>query len=168
MHEEVDATSEIKSLGYFIDGEGGVVLGAPVKIGKVTCVLESLSRRPRVSGKQVERILGHAIHLPLVRRELLACIRSLYDFVQSYYDKRVRLCKPLAQECAVLGSLLKIAFTDFKRPFSEHVLISDACKTAIAVHQAKWSISDVSQVASLPEESRFQSEFDCANARPHA
>ena len=82
VHEELEACPIGQSLGFLVDGQKGIVTPIPERLQKVRLALNWLARRPWVSGKQVERLLGHCIHFMLLRRELLSIFRSLYDFVQ--------------------------------------------------------------------------------------
>ena len=91
VHEELDATDYAVSLGFLIDGKKGIVRPNPAKLGKVILCLEWLSSRPRVSGKIVERLIGHCVHFFMLRRELLSLFRSLYDFKATHLHHRTRL-----------------------------------------------------------------------------
>ena len=83
IHEETEPELRCNSLGYEIDGESGVVSPSRDKAAKLSAAFAWLSRRPRVSGQQVEKLIGHAVHVLLLRRELLSMFRSLYDFVHA-------------------------------------------------------------------------------------
>ena len=62
IHEELDAISYATSLGFTIDGVSGIVRPTPAKAADVMQALRGLEARPRVSGKAVERIIGHCVH----------------------------------------------------------------------------------------------------------
>ena len=54
------------------------------------CSLQVAQSRPRITGKSVEKLLGHAVHFMMLKRELLSCFfRSLYDFVQANCGNRL-------------------------------------------------------------------------------
>ena len=57
VHEEMDACTSAASLGFFVDGVKGTVSPIPQKVGLVVAAFKWLSRRPRVSGKSVEKLL---------------------------------------------------------------------------------------------------------------
>ena len=57
---------------YLIDGVNGMISPIPERLDKICKVFAWLSRGPKVTGKAVERILGHAVHICLLRRELLS------------------------------------------------------------------------------------------------
>ena len=62
VHEELDACTTADSLGYRIDGETGVVQPIPNKLAKVRRAFAWLSRRAKITGKLVERLIGHSVH----------------------------------------------------------------------------------------------------------
>jgi hypothetical protein len=72
VHEEIDAQHTCQSLGFLIDGVNGMISPIPERLDKICKVFAWLSRGPKVTGKAVERILGHAVHICLLRRELLS------------------------------------------------------------------------------------------------
>lgn len=69
----------------------GRVTPIPEKLGKIVDALRWPSKGPTISGKFVEKVIGHCIHFMMLRRELLAIFRSLYQFVHDNYWHRRRL-----------------------------------------------------------------------------
>lgn len=90
VYEEMEACAIGQSLGFFIDGTQGLVAPIPFRLKKVCLALKWLSTCLKVFGKQMERLLGHCVHLILLRCKLLSIFRSLYDFIQSSYYVRRR------------------------------------------------------------------------------
>lgn len=68
VHEETDACSAAQSLGFMIDGERGVIHPIADRWDRIMKAFNWLSCRPKIEGRALERLLGHAIHL--LRREL--------------------------------------------------------------------------------------------------
>ena len=93
---------------------------------------ERLATRPRVTGKAIERILGHAVHLCMLRREVLSMFRCLYDFVHHSHDGRKRLWTTAGQE-ARWATRLKLCTADLTRPWDSEITCSDASLSGIAV-----------------------------------
>ena len=114
VHEELDASDCAQSLGFLIDGSNGLVAPVPEKLFKVQQAFRWLAGRPKVRGKEVERLLGHATHLMMLRRELLSIFRSLYDFVQGSYEKRSRLWPSAVREARWAGELLALCSVDLR------------------------------------------------------
>ena len=69
----------------------GRVTPIPEKLGKIVDALRWPSKGPTISAKFVEKVIGHCIHFMMLRRELLAIFRSLYQFVHDNYWHRRRL-----------------------------------------------------------------------------
>ena len=114
VHEEVATTAVVDSLGYVVDGRRGLVSPKPDKCSKLVAAFTWLDLRPRVSGRIVEILIGHAVHIMLLRRETLSALRGLYDFVSSRYDQRQRLWPVAAKEASWLAVLLPLCVSDLR------------------------------------------------------
>ena len=156
IHEELDATSSANSLGFFIDGVAGRVSPIPQKVSKVIAALRWLHRRPRITGKFIEKIIGHCVHFFLLRRELLSVFRSLYQFVQDSYLKRQRLWRSAATEAGWAASLLSISFADLRREWNPTLIATDASLSGIAVSSCFSTTSQVSNIGKVKENWRFK------------
>lgn len=156
IHEELDATSSANSLGFFIDGVAGRVSPIPQKVSKVIAALRWLQRRPRITGKFIEKIIGHCVHFFLLRRELLSVFRRLYQFVQDSYLKRQRLWRSAATEAGWAASLLSISFADLRREWNPTLIATDASLSGIAVSSCCSTTSQVSTIGKVKENWRFK------------
>ena len=133
VHEEVDATLKAKALGFFIDGTHGIIHAKPEKRDKIISVLRWLGSRPRVSGKALERIIGHCIHIMMLRREFLSVFRSVYDFKTATYHRPTKLWRTAADECRWAADLLFICQSELWKPWDNVLTVSDACLSGTAV-----------------------------------
>ena len=133
VHEVECASLKTISLGYCVDGARWTVGGERRRVEIVRAAFFQLSRRPRIKGRAIEKLLGHAIHLLLPRRDLLALPRALYDFIHMHYDRPVRLWRSAAIECSHIATLLPIAFARLDRPLCHEAFMYDACLTGVAV-----------------------------------
>ena len=167
IHEEQEALDQAESLGFFIDGRVGRVYPKPNKLQKVRKVLNWLAQRPRVSGKMLERIIGHCIHFCMLRRELLSVFRAVYDFKIIAYNNRQRLWKTAALECKCMASLLDLCFADLRRPWCQEVTASDASLTGTAVCSTHWGPADTHQVGRQRELWRYRAIGGAGRARDH-
>lgn len=134
-HEEEDATTKAESLGFVIDGIAGEVYPKPNKREKVRKILLWLASQPKVSGRMIERVIGHCIHFFMVKRELLSIFRALYDFKAAHYEKRVKLWPSAAQECKWAAALLLMCRANLRLPWHRSVTASDASLTGQLVHR---------------------------------
>ena len=167
IHEEQEAMVQAESLGFFIDGRFGKVYPKPNKLQKVRKVLNWLAQRPRVSGKMLERIIGHCIHFCMLRRELLSVFRAVYDFKIIAYNSRQRLWKTAALECKCMAALLDLCFADLRRPWCQEVTASDASLTGTAVCSSHWGPTHIHQVGRQRELWRYRAVGGAGRAREH-
>ena len=165
VHEELDASNIADSLGYRIDGIAGTVQPIPAKLAKVSIAFEWLSRRPKVSGRMVEKLIGHAVHFMLVRRELLAIFRSLYDFARHEPSSPCRLWRSAAREARWVSVLLKICSADLRMPWHDTVTCSDASLSGYAVCSRKATHEEVCLMGSQREGWRFRGYDPTSNPR---
>ena len=62
VHEEIGPSTIHTSLGRKVDGASGMVQAGPKRQERLRLTLLALERRPRVTGRQVEHILGHIVY----------------------------------------------------------------------------------------------------------
>ena len=133
VHEEEDASTVVQALGFILDGERGEVRPIPKKRDKLRLVLLWLATRPRITGRAIERVIGHTIHMFMLRRELLSIFRTVYDFKTAHYKKPVKLWASAARECKWAAAMLLVCKSDLRLPWSGDITVSDACLTGTAV-----------------------------------
>lgn len=157
VHEELDATSLADSLGYRIDGARGIVQPVPKKLHKVRQCFKWLSQRPWVSGRAIEKILGHAVHFTLLRRGLLSIFRNLYDFAARHSNSSGRLWRSAARESRWAYVLLRLCMSDLRKNWHADITASDASLSGIAVCLKHSTEEDVRKIGCQRESWRFSS-----------
>ena len=165
VHEEQDATPVVQALGFEIDGLRGEVRPIPYKREKLRTTLLWLSTRPRVSGAAVERVIGHCIHMFMVRREFLSVFRSVYDFKQAHYKNPYKLWRSAAQEFRWAAALLLVCKSDLQRPWCAQATASDACLSGTAVASLNSTAETVREIGQCRELWRFKSKDPLNRAR---
>lgn len=163
VHEETEACTMSQSLGFQIDGAAGIISPIPERLDKIVKSFGWLAKRPKVSGKAIERLLGHAIHICLLRRELLSIFRSLYDFAYTHYNKKKRLWTSAAREAKWCSHLLFLCTVDMHKDWSSDVTASDASLSGIAVCRRPLDREWQAEIGSLKEIWRYKS---CVPAAP--
>ena len=156
VHEELDAASSANSLGFHIDVAVGKVTPIPSKVGKVIAMLRCLASGPRVSGKMVEKLIGHCVHFMMLRCELLSMFRSMYQFVQDCYQSRRRLWPPARSEAKWAADLLAVSFADLKRPWDSTVYASDASLSGMGVCKSEFATQRVNHIGRRKENWRYK------------
>lgn len=165
VHEEEDASVKVRALGFIIDGETLAIHPRPDKRDRIIQALRWLSTSPRVSGKAVERIIGHCVHLMMLRREFLAVFRSVYDFKSAHYHKPQRLWRSAATECRWAADLLVICQSELSKPWNDTLTVSDACLSGTAVCSMKTHPSCSQQLGQQRELWRYRSSNPAVKAR---
>ena len=165
VHEEEDASDYAKALGFIIDGKNQRIHPRPEKRDKVIAALRWLSTRPKVSGKAIERIVGHCIHFFMLKREFLSIFRSVYSFKDVCYHKQCRLWKTAARECEWAAELLWICESDLAKPWSSEITASDACLSGTATCTLKSDSKCVQQIGKTRELWRYKGNGAALKAR---
>ncbi|CAK9056858.1 unnamed protein product [Durusdinium trenchii] len=167
VHEEMDANNTSQSLGYMIDGAVGQVTPIPERLHRVQLAFKWLSRRPRVTGRAVQRLLGHAVHFMMLRRELLSIPHHLYAFVQQA-NGRCRLWCSAAVEARWIGELLPLCATDLRKQTSALLTASDASLSGVAVCTRLADEQSVKTIGSYRERWRFKGRNPVNRPRQNA
>ena len=98
----------------------------------------------------------------MLRRELLAIFRSLYQFVQDNYWHRRRLWPSARSEAMWAASLLAVSFADLRRPWDCTVFASDASLSGIGVCKSDFSHKEVEQIGIFKEAWRYKTRSPIA------
>ena len=165
IHEEEDASPVAQALGFILDGERGEVRPIPLKRDKLRLVLLWLGSRPKVCGKSLERVIGHSIHLFMLRRELLSIFRAVYDFKVARYNSPVRLWESAAKECRWAAAMLLVCRSNLQQPWCGDVTASDACLSGTAVSMLHSQPGDCQKIGVCREMWRFKSKEPLHRAR---
>lgn len=167
VHEETEAQSTVQSLGFLVDGVTGTIQPVPERLDRVVRCFAWLGKAPRVSGRAIERLLGHAVHLCMLRRELLSIFRSLYDFIHASYKVRTKLWPSAAKEARWASHLMNLCTSDLKRPWSSSITSSDASLSGIAVSRRVISTAEQALHGSYKETWRYKYNMQ-TKPRDHA
>ena len=149
MHEIVGASTFADSLGFAIDGLSGRCAPSPKKARlSQSTLLRVASRRWPLSGKQVERLLGHCTFACMGRRCLLSIFCSSYTFVRASYLKPVRVWRSVCKELRQFAYLTHFGFADLRRQWDERVYVYDASLIGFGVLYGKVSKADAYELGS--------------------
>ena len=114
-------------------------------------------RKPCLSGKELEKIIGHLIHIFLLYRPLLSIFRSCYEFIRFSYLRRVRLWPCVQRELEIAMSLLPLVRANLRLSYDPVVSISDACLSGFAVSTTnQWGLRDIRAIAEVKERLRYR------------
>ncbi|CAK0905525.1 unnamed protein product, partial [Prorocentrum cordatum] len=156
VHERASASKWALTLGLEIDFLYSTVQGKRQKRWKLKAVLDWLAGAPYVSGKEIERLLGHTTFHFGPNRLFLSIFNNAYDFIRSSYTSRVRLWPSVARERWAAGCLISFAFADLGRDFDPHVSCFDASTCGAGVVTAPWDSAQVRSECEWDERWRFK------------
>lgn len=156
VHEKEEASTYAACVGVEINGLMGRVATKPGRRWKLRWALRWLSTRPWVTGRQVERVIGHAVFVLMLNRPLLAVFRSVYDFVQSSYRVRSRFWGRAAEECFMASALIPFAAADLRRPFCPRIQCFDASETGLGVVEKEVSPTEAESIGAYDDRWRFR------------
>ena len=159
IHEIEEAASFAVSVGIEISGLKGLIATKPARRWKLRTVMEWLSARPRVSGKQVERCIGHSTFVFLLNRPLLSVFRNAYDFIQQHYHKPARLWGRAAEEFRHAAALITFAVADLRRPFSPTLHAFDASESGLGISASTAPPLLIEDTAGFNDRWRFREEL---------
>ena len=106
--------------------------------------------------KEVEKLLGHASFVALLRRESLAVFASAYAFIRSRYAKRCILWPSVARELTLSANLLPPIFQDMRAGWSEDVIATDASEWGLGAVIGRFDGDVVRRCGKLNERWRFR------------
>lgn len=135
-HDITSPSTLAESLGVRINGLSGEVQATPHRDWRLHRALPFLSKRPVISGEQLQVILGHVTVRALINRNLMGIMRHAYVFVEKCYAVRVRLWRSVAEELDIFRSLMPLGISNFRSPWDEHPLCTDACLSGYAVMES--------------------------------
>ncbi|CAK0886571.1 unnamed protein product, partial [Prorocentrum cordatum] len=157
--EGVRATLDLDDahLGFTLDSKAARWRPASKKFWRAHgCIQYLLEARRCITGRQLERLVGHVVALLLLRREALSMLSSVYVYIRTTYDKAQPLWPSCQQELRWVLALLPTVFADMKRPWHAEVGTFDASPWGAGVCTARWSLSAVQATSRQPEKLRFR------------
>jgi hypothetical protein len=128
MHEEGDGLSKTELLGWLLDGCRGMVAPTQRRIWRLRAALDAAICRGRLSGKQLERLVGHCTFTALIRRESLSCFQAVCDFVRIYGPCEAPLPVGVKRELTICRGILPLIRHRMRSPWCEEFLTCDATR----------------------------------------
>lgn len=126
IHEVEEAARYADSSGLAIDGLSGEVSPGTKEGWKIRMTADWLLRRPRVSGRMLEKFMGHVTFQMLGFRPLVSLFRNVYTFIRAQYDKATRLWRSCLKEIEWVRSLIWFARSNMRRKWHPEVLMHDS------------------------------------------
>ena len=112
----------------------------------------------KASGKQLEKIVGHATFIGLGRREALSIFGETYTFVQRHYHYSKRLWGSVRRELQIFCGIAPLIWRDLSLPWCQQVTAIDASTWGMGATVAEFPLKEVVELGRFSERWRFESE----------
>ncbi|OLP86116.1 Gag-Pro-Pol polyprotein [Symbiodinium microadriaticum] len=154
VHEEETGHGDIKVLGWQF--KGSHLRPLPHRIWRLIFAMRQLLKIGRCSGKQLERVIGHATFVGLGRREVLSIFGETYTYIHSHYYHAHRLWPSVRRELALWISLCPLLWRDLAAPWASEVTAVDASTWGLGAVVADFTPNEVRELGRFSERWRFE------------
>jgi hypothetical protein len=111
----------------------------------------------RLSGKELERLVGHLVPILCLRRECLSLLHAAYVFIKTApLARRVFLWPSVRRELQLILALLPLGVAELGRPWADKVWAVDASPQGYGVVEGSWDAATVGAVGRHRERLRFK------------
>lgn len=156
-HEVTDPVSLAESLGIRINGATGQVGTTAARDWRLDRALEGLAfARPRISGQELEVIVGHMTIRALLHRGLMSILRHAYVFIRRFYHQRHRLWASVALELRIFRGLMALGTANVFAAWDGQPICTDACLSGYAAMESQHSSQEVASLGRYDERWRFR------------
>ncbi|CAE7559605.1 ppt1 [Symbiodinium natans] len=124
-HDVTEAASLAESLGVRIDGMAGHVLPTPKRDWRLDRALSAICRGVKLSGQELQVVIGHVTVRSLLHRGLMGIIRYAYAFIEKNYTRRTRVWGSVLQELYHFRHLMVLGFGNFKQALDTSMVFED-------------------------------------------
>lgn len=156
VHEEEKGESSIKVLGWQFEKTEFKPVSS--RVWRVRLAMKRLLELGAASGRQLEKVIGHATFIGLGRRESLSIFGETYTFIQRYYNCRHKFWKSVRRELQIFCGVCPLIWRDLSAPWSHEVLSIDASTWGLGATSADFPMSEVKQLGKFSERWRFDSD----------
>ena len=156
VHEEERAEGCIKVLGWQFDKTE--LRPLQHRVWRIRLAMERIVQTGVVTGRQLEKVIGHACFVSLGRRESLSIFGETYTFIQRFYYQPHRLWKSVRRELQIFIGVCPLIWRDLSIPWSGEVMSIDASNWGLGATMADFEVSEVRDLAKFSERWRFESE----------
>jgi len=156
LHEISWASTSSDILGTSFDGLKHTVRARPKRAWTLRGALRHAARGGRISGKALERLLGHYVVEGLNQRPALSVLRASYVFIRDCYWTPRPLWDSVCRELLVCASLVPLFSGNFGRPWSPSVLATDASGSGWGIVEAGFDRDEVGKIGRWNERWRYE------------
>ena len=154
---DVEAPSSLaESLGVRIDGLSGTVGPTPKRDWRLDRALGACNGRVKLSGKELQVIVGHITVRALLHRGLMGIMRHCYAFIERNYEVRTTLWGSVRQELYMFRHLMSLGQGSIKQEWGPTMYCTDACLSGYAVMSSVQGKATVREIGRNDERWRFR------------
>ena len=156
LHEVQDAVTTVECIGLELDGIELTARASQRKRDRLRAAWCQVKRKPLMSGKQLETLLGHLTYMMLLNRPTLSCFRAVYDFARVHYLTPATLWKSCYNELRMAFSMIPPLTVRWSLPWHHTVGCSDATLFGYAVQEKSFPEYSVRAVGQWSDRWRFR------------
>ena len=156
LHPGEIKSHNVEALGCRLSGRDRRASLKPARLWKLRQAIRYLLKLPRVCGRTLEVVLGHATYCALLNRNLMPIFHSTYKFIRKHYQQKVALWPSVRQEFKAFGGLLPLCYSDWSRPWNSYIAASDASLSGYGVCGRKVDPEIAGRIGRVPERERFR------------
>eukprot|EP00438_Fugacium_kawagutii_P003851 Skav230672 [mRNA] locus=scaffold2185:329965:335309:- [translate_table: standard] len=157
VHEIEFNEAAVTMLGWHIE-DCGILRPTLKRIWRIRLALRELLSRGRMSGQQLERLVGHMTFVSLCRREALAVMGEVYSFIRRHYPEVVPIWKSVRKELMKFDGICPLIFNNLQSSWSDTVYAVDASEWGLGVVRATVEPSVVGAWGQHLERWRFKDD----------
>ena len=161
------------TLGVHIEGCNmsgqAAVWPSSKRLSRVRAALLWLWEKPRmVTGKMVERLLGHLTNRFLLMRPMLSVLCHAYQFARANYMRKTVLWPSVREELKICYGLLPLTRSAIGERTAPEVFMTDACMTVFAGGERQVGLGGYQTCCTRAGTVEIQTERDQVRPSPHA
>ena len=156
VHEVEHSSGSIKVLGW--EFEDTVMKPKPARVWRIVIAMQRLLQTGIASGRQLEKVIGHATFIGLGRREVLSVFGDTYTFIHRKYHVASRIWRSVRRELEIFCGLCPLLWRDLALPWDTEVTAIDASTWGLGATTSQFSIDEVSEYGRFSERWRFEHE----------
>ena len=151
MHETEVQCEKACALGIVLDGKRLETRARKIRLCGVRSAIGTALRRRRMSGRELEVLLGHCTYLALVKRPLLSCFHASYRYVQPTNRTKTAHRSTVVDELTHFRALTFFCFSQWWPPWSTDVFSTDASLQGYGLAASDWARSEVAEAGRRKE-----------------
>ena len=151
VHKEACGAGLDSVLGAALSGRPYTLSVPRRRVALLTQATRGLLELPVVSGKGLEKIIGHWSWALMLRRQALAILGDTYRWMQEHRAKRAPLPWPVKCELRMLIALGPWVSTNLETPWFRQVFATDASMEGYGVVSTQAKVAEIQSEARLAE-----------------